>query len=205
MDCRTIYSLGKVHKLFEISTLPNLVGDVVKQLKKDPYIRDLKLLISKTGKVYGSAMVRCRGPCKLITFSGCLLKGGLSSVDGYVIWHIVGSCSSCKMMLDILKETEIKFEVLRLKKLRSDKTLTGRQAVILKTALDMGYFDYPKRITTQELANIFGITRATLSEILRRGIRNVLSHYYIRDYNMNTLLTPLPKQPSHKPSETKNE
>ena len=36
-------------------------------------------------------------------------------------------------------------------------------------------FDYPKRITTAELAKILKITSSSLCEILRRGERSVVS------------------------------
>nr|WP_244372844.1 helix-turn-helix domain-containing protein [Archaeoglobus fulgidus] len=45
-------------------------------------------------------------------------------------------------------------------------------------ALEKGYFDFPKRVKLEQLAEFFGIAPSTLSEILRRGQKKVLEKYF---------------------------
>ncbi|WP_081423301.1 helix-turn-helix domain-containing protein [Archaeoglobus fulgidus] len=56
--------------------------------------------------------------------------------------------------------------------------MTYREEEILKIALEKGYFDFPKRVKLEQLAEFFGIAPSTLSEILRRGQKKVLEKYF---------------------------
>lgn len=47
--------------------------------------------------------------------------------------------------------------------------LTGRQQEVIQAALDAGYFEWPRQITSDELAEELGITRATCLEHLRKA------------------------------------
>ena len=58
------------------------------------------------------------------------------------------------------------------------KDLTTRQEQIVKMALEMGYFEFPKKIKLEELSDRFGVSAGTLSEILRRAEKNILTHYF---------------------------
>ncbi|WP_158059339.1 helix-turn-helix domain-containing protein [Halorussus halophilus] len=53
-------------------------------------------------------------------------------------------------------------------------TLSPRQAEIVETALDEGYFDWPRRIDAEELAERFDIAHSTLLEHLRKAEKKLL-------------------------------
>ncbi|MDY6931373.1 MAG: PAS domain S-box protein [Halobacteriota archaeon] len=59
-----------------------------------------------------------------------------------------------------------------------DGRLTARQRTIIQTALEEGFYDYPKKINLKELAEEFNVSISTISEIIRRGERNILKHYF---------------------------
>jgi predicted DNA binding protein len=59
--------------------------------------------------------------------------------------------------------------------------ITARQEFILKTALELGYFDYPKRIDLKGLSERLGISYTTISEILRRAERKIIGEFFSRD------------------------
>ncbi len=56
--------------------------------------------------------------------------------------------------------------------------LTEKQERIFWLALKGGFFDYPRKIDTVELAKKLGISPSTLSEITRRGMRRLLESYF---------------------------
>ncbi|HPT73414.1 MAG TPA: helix-turn-helix domain-containing protein, partial [Methanomassiliicoccaceae archaeon] len=56
--------------------------------------------------------------------------------------------------------------------------LTMRQEQITRMAFERGYFDHPRRIGLKELADQFGISISTLSEILRKGQRRIMQRYF---------------------------
>ncbi|WP_248906157.1 helix-turn-helix domain-containing protein [Halocatena marina] len=53
--------------------------------------------------------------------------------------------------------------------------LTDRQYEVIEYALKMGYFEWPRDITSEELADYFGISRATLLEHLRKAESKLLT------------------------------
>lgn len=52
--------------------------------------------------------------------------------------------------------------------------LTERQTEALKTAFEMGFYEVPRKVSTEDVAAELGIDSATLSEHLQRAERNVL-------------------------------
>jgi predicted DNA binding protein len=55
--------------------------------------------------------------------------------------------------------------------------LTDRQEEVIRLAFEIGYFDFPRKIDSSELAEKLGIAGSTLSEILRAAERRVFSEY----------------------------
>lgn len=55
--------------------------------------------------------------------------------------------------------------------------LTERQLVVLQKAIAEGYYDSPRRTSTEALAATFGVTRSTLEEHLRKAERRVLEGF----------------------------
>ena len=66
----------------------------------------------------------------------------------------------------------------KMKKIKEEELLTENQEKIVRTAYERGYYDFPKRIGVKELADMFDISTATLSEILRRGQRKIIESYF---------------------------
>lgn len=52
--------------------------------------------------------------------------------------------------------------------------LTARQREVLSLAWNLGYFDLPARVGLERLAAVTGLSRNTVSQHLRRGIRRIL-------------------------------
>lgn len=59
--------------------------------------------------------------------------------------------------------------------------LTENQEKIFWLALKSGFFDYPRQLGMAELAAKLGISPATLSEVIRRGTRRLLEHYFKKE------------------------
>lgn len=59
--------------------------------------------------------------------------------------------------------------------------LTPAQRETLLAALEGGFFDIPRRITTEELAEEFGISDQAVNERLRRGHTTILTSLLLRD------------------------
>jgi len=58
--------------------------------------------------------------------------------------------------------------------INADDGLTSRQREILSLAWNLGYFDIPARTGLEKLAELTGLSRNTVSQHLRRGMRRIL-------------------------------
>jgi len=56
----------------------------------------------------------------------------------------------------------------------ADEGLTGRQREILSLAWTLGYFDIPAKVGLEKLAELTALSRNTVSQHLRRGLRRIL-------------------------------
>ena len=61
--------------------------------------------------------------------------------------------------------------------MRGKGILTERQEEVIRVAFETGYFDFPRRVESTDLAKKLGISGSTLSEILRAAERRVFSEY----------------------------
>lgn len=73
---------------------------------------------------------------------------------------------------------DIDLRIIRMYALKNPKLakydLTQKQYEALRRAFEEGYFEIPRQITLQELANDFDISQKALSERLRRGLNNIV-------------------------------
>jgi predicted DNA binding protein len=58
--------------------------------------------------------------------------------------------------------------------------LTARQAAVLRAAVEDGYYEFPRRTSTGDLADRFGLARSTLEEHLRRAEGKVAAAFVRR-------------------------
>jgi hypothetical protein len=88
---------------------------------------------------------------------------------------------------DFVSESTIKGYKVEVKKLvqfdvpsiMPSLTLTKKQEQLLSAALELGYYDIPRKVDTRELASIFGISPRAVSEMFRR-IHKKLAETYLR-------------------------
>jgi hypothetical protein len=99
-----------------------------------------------------------------------------------VILSFLGDSENIKSFLDTLKNFGISFKVVSLQKPSQENfllsSLTERQKEILLTAKNKGFYDTPRKVTSQELANHFGISTATLLEYLRKAEKKLIDSIF---------------------------
>jgi predicted DNA binding protein len=116
--------------------------------------------------------------CSAIMDSGCFLK--YASVDGNRIkWKFLSpSKENARNLTSILEEKSISFVLNRLVPVEDSESLSSRQEEALKIALEGGYFDFPKRMGVREMAQEMNISSASVSEVLRRAMKNLVIDYF---------------------------
>jgi len=99
--------------------------------------------------------------------------------DNHGFFKIVGDRQEIDKFLDDVAIQNIGFNILKIRKFNEDQyriNLTSRQLQIFKRAKEEGYYEVPRKITLTELAKKENISKSTLSKIIQRIHRNLISN-----------------------------
>ena len=120
----------------------------------------------------------CRACTAIIgTDSPMFVSSGSTAEDCTVGYKVFLNNEGVPSLLNRLSKDHVGYKVNDISPISSDSRLTSRQLGILKSAMAMGLYDFPRRITQDELAEKLGIKPSTLNEILRRAERNILGSF----------------------------
>lgn len=133
----------------------------------DTYLYLLEVVALEMPESAPEAHEELVGPCKpTVTDQGLLLS-------------LVGSQETIRDMIRHFQDAGITPDLQKLGEYeggtRAFDGLTERQVEVMRTAYDMGFYDVPRSVTTDEIASEIGIDPATVSEHLQRAERNLLS------------------------------
>ncbi|MCI2414987.1 MAG: helix-turn-helix domain-containing protein [Candidatus Aramenus sp.] len=109
--------------------------------------------------------------------SGYIILNGVVWPEEVRWTVILSDYAELKRLLREFVDKKIEVKIIRVVKAKSQDVLTARQEQILKIAFEAGFFDYPRKIKIQELAEKLNMSVSNLSEILRRAEKNVISNY----------------------------
>jgi predicted DNA binding protein len=121
--------------------------------------------------------------CNTILGHDAFLVSGKSMADNIITYSfMVPTFEAYRGIITDLEKTGHKVNVVKIGKFEPQiGVLTENQERIFWLALKSGFFDYPRQIGMAELAAKLGISPATLSEIMRRGSRRLLEHFFKRE------------------------
>ncbi|MEM1554255.1 MAG: helix-turn-helix domain-containing protein [Thermoproteota archaeon] len=154
---------------FPLSEVDKVSGEKLKILSK-----------SKGSNILASFETDGCNVCNTMLSKGAFLISG-KHLEGYRMLYefIVPGHEVFKEIISTLESSGFKPKILSLYKHEpKEGFLTEKQENVLWLALKMGYFDYPRKVNTRELAKALGIVPSTFSEILRGGIRKLLEKYF---------------------------
>ena len=150
---KIIYEIRNQPSVFELSILEQEEKRVKFNIKtKDPYL------------LY--AIIKC----------GVLIDFPVRVEDGFAFWRLVSSRERIDQLLTLFEQKKINFELLRIGispyNIEDDKNkLTLDELNILDKAISSGFFEIPRKISLEELANQMGKSKSALSVMLRKIIK----------------------------------
>ncbi|MDO9537377.1 MAG: helix-turn-helix domain-containing protein [Thermoplasmata archaeon] len=173
------YGKSGVQDLIELKLNGQDVETVKTYLEgiKDIELVELELL--ESDKAIG--VVKCSEcfGCRELLSAECFLVSARSMADGRLEYTIISSQNAClRKLMAKLEAAKASPKLVKMKKLSKEEMLTDNQEKIVKMAYQRGYYDFPKCIGVKDLAKIFSISPATLSEILRRGQKKIIESYF---------------------------
>lgn len=121
---------------------------------------------------------RTRDPWLLsaVIESGVLLSPPVRVKKGVAEWVVVSTRDRISFLLNLLEEKGIKHKLRSIDEFQEEKVLTDRQTEVLNLALEHGYYEIPRKITLGGLAQKLGVSKSSLSEILREAEKKLISY-----------------------------
>lgn len=142
--------------------------------------------ISRNGYM---AMVtnRCCMLSRLINRSGCFLSSAVPRSDTMIEWTIIGpSSAQVHGLLSDMRDNGYSLELISSTTVTEFATLSPKQQIYFNTAMDLGYYDVPKRIDLYELSRILGCSKSTLNVSLREAERKIFEFYRVMRFGSRT-------------------
>ncbi|ACP38997.1 helix-turn-helix domain-containing protein [Saccharolobus islandicus] len=104
--------------------------------------------------------------------------------EGMERWNVIADSENFIKIIPEVKELTYEFKIIEESSnplLSVKEELTPKELSILKLAFDKGYFETPKRIGLEELANELGISKPAIMQVLRKAIAK-LTEKSIKDF-----------------------
>ncbi len=155
---------------------PNAIVDA---LRRNRFVRSVEAIVPPKGKILATLQVAHCLACQQLANSECFLTDATATEDGGLEWHLLAPRrSAVEGLVDSLRNRGISVDLASIRTVKGAGGLTDRQARVLSLAYELGYFEFPKKITLTDLARKLGISKAALSETLRTGEEKVLHEYF---------------------------
>lgn len=169
----------RMKDLFEAQVAPEAVPLLVEDIRAHPSVRSVEVVGTERGRLVGITSSKNCGACSALARSECFVAGAVCRRGTTFEWNlVVRSREAVRRLVARLERGGYEVKLLRLTSVKDAVPLTERQEEILAGALELGYFDYPKRIRLSELAQRFHVSKSTVSEVLRKAQTKVVAAYF---------------------------
>lgn len=155
------------------------LSTLMNEIRNHPDVCRVDISPLENGGVLGSVITNKCMACKALTDSDCFMISARTIGDGRVEWNLItGTDNALTNLVHRLEDYGCLVELKSKSRLTRKDLLTKRQEEIIRTAFEMGYYDFPKKVTIKKLAKIFNISSSTLNEILQRGEKKIISEHF---------------------------
>ena len=152
------------------------IGSIIEEISKHQSVFELSVLEKEENKVKFN--VKTKDPYLLYAIIKCgvLVNFPVRVEEGYAYWRLISSRDRIDQLLTLFEEKNINFELLRIGvspyKIEEDESkLSFDESNILDKAISLGFFEIPRKISLEELANELGKSKSALSVMLRKIIK----------------------------------
>ena len=152
------------------------IDSIIEEISNHPSVFELSVLEKEENKVKFN--VKTKDPYLLYAIIKCgvLVDFPVRVEDGFAYWRLISSRDRIDQLLTLFEQKNINFELLRIGispyNFEDDKSkLTFNESNILDKAISLGFFEIPRKISLEELANQMGKSKSALSVMLRKIIK----------------------------------
>ncbi|NHJ19897.1 MAG: hypothetical protein EAX91_03050 [Candidatus Lokiarchaeota archaeon] len=166
------YSIG--NSIIEITHYN--IDSIVEEITHHKSVIEMSVLEKEETRVKFN--VKTRDPFLLYAIIKCgvLVNFPVRVRDGYAYWRLVSSRERIDNLLNIFEQKGINYTLLRIGtspySVDDEKNrLTLEESAILDKAISLGFFEIPRKISLEDLANELGKSKSALSVNLRKIIK----------------------------------
>jgi predicted DNA binding protein len=156
----------------------DILDSAIKEIRDHPSVGGVTIKNRSAGSAsFIVDVVKCRA-CEVLMKAKAFMVFPVSIQKGRMKWLLITDDNpTVGKIIDDLEKCgcDVRFE--RVTPLRERGILTERQEQIIRVALASGFFEFPRKMGSVELARKLGISVSTLSEILRATQRRIFSEY----------------------------
>lgn len=152
------------------------IRKIIDEIRSHPSVFELSILEQEENRVKFN--IKTKDPYLLYAIIKCgvLIDFPVRVEDGYAFWRLISSREGIDQLLTLFEQKKINFELLRIGvspyNVEDDKNkLTLDEVNILDKAISTGFFEIPRKISLEELANQMGKSKSALSVMLRKIIK----------------------------------
>jgi len=170
------YDLEKSIGNSAIEIMHYKIDSIIEDIRIHPSVIELGVLEKEENRVKFN--VKTKDPYLLYAIIKCgvLVDFPIRVEDGFAFWRLISSRERIDQLLTLFEQKNINFELLRIGNspynIKDDKNkLTLDEMNILDKAISLGFFEIPRKISLEELANQMGKSKSALSVMLRKIIK----------------------------------
>ena len=152
------------------------LDSILKVIKHHPSVFEFNLMERNEGRMKFN--VKTKDPYLLYAVIKCgvLVNFPVNVREGFTYWRLIASRDRIDKLLTLFEQKKIDFELLRIGKApynidEEANKLTLEESKVLDKAIETGFFEIPRKISLEELANDLGKSKSALSVMLRKIIK----------------------------------
>ncbi len=151
------------------------IAKIIEAVRNHPSVFELNVMETDKNKVKFN--VKTKDPYLLYAIIKCgvLVQFPVNVKEGYAFWRLISSRDRIDKLLTLFEQKKVNFELLRIGSspfsLDDKNKLTLDEENILDKAISSGFFEIPRKISLEELANTMGKSKSGLSVMLRKIIK----------------------------------
>ena len=149
---------------------------IINVVKNHPSVYEFSLMEQEETRVKFN--VKTKDPYLLYAVIKCgvLVNFPVNVREGNAYWRLIATRDRIDNLLTLFEQKKIEFELLRIGKApynleEKENKLTLEESRVLDKAINAGFFEIPRKISLEELANNIGKSKSALSVMLRKIIK----------------------------------
>jgi len=155
-----------------------IINSAIEEIKSHPSVGGVTVKSRQPGSTtFIVDVVKCKA-CEVLIKAKAFMVFPVSIQKGRMKWLLITDDNpTVGKIVDNLEDCGCDVRIERVTPFGGRGILTERQEELVRVALASGFFDFPRKMGSLELARKLGISVSTLSEIMRATQRRIFSEY----------------------------